>query len=89
MIMTLEAAADQARERVGKMSDKERADLLAKAKAIMHSHDKPDTVPLPCPFCGGYPEVLRGAVECDDCGIFIMGFDRDSSVAKWNRRAKI
>lgn len=37
---------------------------------------------LPCPFCGGAPNIDGGWVHCVDCGV---GYETDD-MGLWNRR---
>jgi len=52
-------------------------------------------VMLPCPFCGGKPELVREGtprqscqIKCEDCGTFHESSDEGFSCGRsWNRRS--
>lgn len=54
-----------------------------------------ETQPLPCPFCGGTPEVVDlcgWEILCRDCGASMCDTDdasREGAIAAWNRRTPI
>ena len=44
---------------------------------------------MPCPFCGGIPEIEMetDSVACTKCGCMMFGKDIDTAIAAWNKRA--
>lgn len=56
---------------------------------------------LPCPFCGGNADVIKGTslsgyeikyIQCEKCmnrtGDFFIGSENKLMIEKWNRREK-